>query len=120
MIQDVRKVQEELTRQFATNTAAIDKAAQLLYAENPASARDFLTQYSCQQGDAVTKRWIELSNYLLVKYIDGNIKKEQDGRFLDNGTGVAVSPDQPGYSEAWKKAVARDAGDKLKVVETKK
>ena len=120
MIQDVRKLQKEFTEKFARNTRAIDKAAQVLYAENPTLAREFLTGYSCQQADAVTKKWIDLSNYLLVKYIDGNIKKEKDGKFLDNGTGVAVSPDQPGYSEAWKRTVAKDAGDKLRVVETKK
>lgn len=120
MSEDVKKLQKEFTEKFANNTKAIDKAAQVLYAESPELAREFLTGYSCQQADAVTKQWIDLSNYLLVKYIDGNIKKEKDGKFLDNGTGVAVSPDQPGYSEAWKRAVANDAGDKLRVVETKK
>jgi len=120
MIQDVRKLQKEFTEKFARNTMAIDKAALVLYDEDPMLAREFLTMYSCQQGDDVTEKWIDLSNYLLVKYIDGNIKKEKDGKFLDNGTGVAVSPDQPGYSEAWKRSVAQDAGDKLKVVKTKK
>jgi len=120
MVKDVKKVQKEYTQKFATNTAAIDKAAQVLYSQSPDLAREFLTGYCQQQADGLTKRWKELANYLLVKYIDGNIKKEKDGKFLDNGTGVIVSPDQPGYSEAWKKAVARDAGEKLKVVETKK
>jgi len=120
MVKDVKKLQEELTENFATNTAAIDKAAQLIYASSPEKARDFLTQYSCQQADDVTQRWIGLSNFLLVKFIDGNIKKENNGIFIDNGTGVAVSPDQPGYSQAWKNAVAKDSGEKLKVVKTKK
>lgn len=120
MVKDVKKVQEELTENFAINTAAIDKAAQVIYASSPEKARDFLTQYSCQQADYVTQKWINLSNFLLVKFIDGNIKKEKNGEFIDNGTGVAVSPDQPGYSQAWKNAVAKDSGEKLKVLETKK
>ena len=120
MVEDVKKVQSELTNKFATYTQAIDKAAMVLYSDDPTAAREFLTDYSCQQGDLTTKKWIELSNYLLVKYIDGNIKKEKDGKFLYNGTGVSVSPDQPGYSEAWKKAVSHDAGEKLRVIETKK
>ena len=120
MIEDVKKVQGELTKQFADYTRAIDKAAQVLYSEDPLLARNFLTNYSCQQGDFATQKWIELSNFLLVKYIDGNIKVEKDGKFQYNGTGVAVSPEQPGYSEAWKQAVSRDAGEKLRVIETKK
>jgi dipeptidase len=120
MVPDVKKVQAELTDKFAEYTRAVDKAALVLFSDNEQLARQFLTDYSCMQGDYTTDRWKELSNYLLVKYIDGNIKKEENGKFLYNGTGVAVSPDQPGYSEAWKRAVSRDAGDKLRVIEPEK
>mgnify|MGYP007028810212 CR=1 FL=1 len=34
-------------------------------------------------------RWTELDRYLLVKYIDGNLKSETEpGKFLDNGNGA--------------------------------
>jgi dipeptidase len=115
MAKDVAKVQKELTDKFATFTPAIDKAAEILFAKDEKLARQFLTDYSCQQADITFNKWKELSEYLLVKFIDGNIKKEKDGKFLDNGTGVAVGPDQPGYSEAWKKMVKENAGERLKV-----
>ncbi|MDD4645112.1 MAG: C69 family dipeptidase [Bacteroidales bacterium] len=120
MAKDVAKVQKELTDKFALYTPAIDKAAELLLAKDEELARQFLTDYSCQQADMTFNRWKELSEYLLVKYIDGNIKKEKDGKFLDNGTGVSLMPDQPGYSEAWKRMVKENAGERLKVVEMKK
>ncbi|MFH0761800.1 MAG: C69 family dipeptidase [Bacteroidota bacterium] len=120
MVKDVQKVQKELTDKFAAYTPVIDKAAQALIVRDPNLAREFLTDYSCNMGQYTFQRWKELSEYLLVKYIDGNIKKEQDGKFLDNGTGVCVMPDQPGYSEAWKKMVKENAGEVLKVVEMKK
>lgn len=120
MVKDVQKVQKELTDKFAAYTPVIDKAAQSLIVRDPKLAREFLTDYSCNMAQYTFQRWKELSEYLLVKYIDGNIKKEQDGKFLDNGTGVCVMPDQPGYSEAWKKMVSENAGEVLKVVETKK
>ncbi len=120
MVKDVVRVQKELTEKFAAAVPAIDKAAELLMAKDEKLARQFLTDYSCAQADLTFSKWKELSEYLLVKYIDGNIKKEKDGKFLDNGTGVAVGPDQPGYSEAWKKMVKENAGEVLKVVEMKK
>ena len=120
MVKDVKKVQKELTDQFAATTPAIDKAAQILLDTNEKLARDFLTNYSIQMAQLTFNRWKNLSEYLLVKYIDGNIKKEKDGKFLDNGTGVAVGPDQPGYSESWKRIVKENTGDLLKVVEMKK
>jgi dipeptidase len=120
MVKDVQKVQKELTDKFAAYTSVVDKAAQSLIVRDQKLAREFLTDYSCRMGNYTCQRWKELSEYLLVKYIDGNIKKEKDGKFLDNGTGVPVMPDQPGYSEAWKKMVKENAGDVLKVVEMKK
>lgn len=120
MVKDVQKVQKELTDKFAAYTSVIDKAAQSLIVRDSKLAREFLTDYSCNMAQYTFQRWKELSEYLLVKYIDGNIKKEQDGKFLDNGTGVCVMPDQPGYSEAWKKMVKENAGEVLKVVEMKK
>ena len=120
MVKDVQKVQKELTDKFAAYTSVIDKAAQSLIVRDSKLAREFLTDYSCNVAQYTFQRWKELSEYLLVKYIDGNIKKEQDGKFLDNGTGVCVMPDQPGYSEAWKKMVKENAGEVLKVVEMKK
>ena len=63
-------------------------------------------------------RWTELDRYLLVKYIDGNLKSETEpGKFLDNGNGRDI-PDKiqfPGYNEKWKRAVVADHGEVLKV-----
>jgi len=66
------------------------------------------------------KRWQELSNWLLVKYIDGNVKKEVDGKFKRNPWGYPVSPSQPGYPDSWKKTVIDESGDKLLVPVEKK
>ena len=54
----------------------------------------------------------------MVKYIDGNIKKQaEDGSFLNNGHSPAqpASPSQPGYSEKFLRAIAADNGEVLMV-----
>lgn len=69
------------------------------------------------------KKWKELDEYLLVKFIDGNVKRQnQDGSFKDNGAGknIPANPIQPGYSEHWKRKVAEDAGERLKVIQPEK
>ena len=42
--------------------------------------------------------------------MDGNIKKEKDGHFLNNGYNPAMSafPNQPGYDEEYYKTVVKD------------
>jgi hypothetical protein len=54
----------------------------------------------------------------MVKYIDGNVKGEENGVFVDNGNGKDIPGiiEQPGYTENWKRAVALDKGEILKVV----
>ena len=65
------------------------------------------------------RNWQALDQYLLVKYIDGNVKSQNvDGTFRDNGNGCDI-PDGiefPGYNEKWKRAVAADNGEILRVV----
>lgn len=75
-----------------------------------------LTDWSDRIAERMFKRWKMLSNHLLVKYIDGNIKKQNpDGSFKTNGYSKSIPemPSQPGYSEKWKEAVAKDLGDRL-------
>ena len=115
MMEDVRKVQTELEEKFITEVAAIDAAAQVLNETNPELAREFITNYSVNMGDYTVERYKELGQFLLVKYIDGNIKKEENGVFLRTKEGYPMSPDQPGYSDQWKEIVVKDAGKKLKM-----
>jgi len=114
MMEDVRKVQTELEEKYITEIAAIDAAATVLNETNPELAREFITNYSVNMGDYTVQRYKELGQYLLVKYIDGNIKKEENGEFLRSKDGYPLSPNQPGYSEQWKDIVVKDAGKNLK------
>lgn len=115
MIRDIRPVQEALEGEFAQMLPAIDQAACELYARNPAEAVNFLTWYSCSQAEKATARWKKLGEYLLVKYIDGNVKKEAGGKFLDNGYGLSAPPEFPGYSEEYYRSIVESAGERLKV-----
>ncbi len=118
MTPDVLKVQSELETKYIRNTEAVDMAAVELYNNDPELAREFLTDYSISVGERTFKRWKELGHYLLVKYMDGNVKKEKDGKFIYNGYGrnIPPNPDQPGYPDWWYEKIADDKGDNLKVI----
>ena len=76
------------------------------------------TEFSVKMAQLVFNHWVDLDKYLMVKYIDGNVKGEDDNGFIDNGNGKDIPGkiSQPGYTERWKRAVAADKGDVLKVV----
>ena len=78
----------------------------------------FLTDFSVREADALFDKWALLDQYLLLKYMDGTVKKQnEDGSFKTNGSVdyIPVSPDWPGYSEKFKRAIVNDNGDLLKV-----
>jgi len=115
---DLAKVQQELENGYIAATPEIDNQAAELLKENPAAAAEFLTEYTCNSAEKTFNRWKELDEYLLVKYIDGNIKKEKNGKFETNGYNEnnPVYPMQPGYPEWWKHAVKEQSGKILKVI----
>ena len=117
MIKDVQKVQQELESKYISEVPGIDKEAVALYNTDKAKAIAFITKYSVNTGNATVKRWKELGEYLLVKYMDGNIKKEKDGKFQTNEWGMPVMPSQPGYPEWWLKEIVREHGDVIKAPE---
>ena len=70
-------------------------------------ARKFLSEFSVNEANNMTERWKELGQYLLVKYMDGNIKREKDGKFERTETGMAPAPIFAGYPEWWYKAIVK-------------
>jgi dipeptidase len=115
MSADALKVQKQLESVYLNETETIDKTAVDLFAKDEKQAREYLTSYSTKTAQNTFDKWKLLSEYLLVKYIDGNIKKEKDGKFEIITDGIPVMPLQPGYSNAWKKTVIQDTGNKLLV-----
>lgn len=99
--------------------AATDAAAiKLLETGTRDGALALLTEFSASRSDAFFKKWTDLSNYLLVKFKDGNIMKQNpDGSFKDNGNYVAQPeyPDQPEFRERWQRAIVEDHGEVIEV-----
>jgi len=112
---DAQKIQEQLETGYIDQIADIDAAAKQLFSDNEMQARNYLTDYTLKSAQNTFDKWKTLSEYLLVKYIDGNIKQEKNGKFLTNPWGNPAMPLQPGYPDSWKKSVIQDTGDKLLV-----
>ncbi|MBE6236191.1 MAG: dipeptidase [Bacteroidales bacterium] len=81
-----------------------------------ADVRKYLTEFSVSNAQKIFEKWVALEEFLLVKFIDGNVKAQnEDGTFKTNGH-TAHIPDgitQPGYTDRWKAAVAADHGEIL-------
>ena len=110
MIKDVQKVQslleknwsEKLAR-FTINNATNEQTVSIINGLCSTMANEMMTS------------WKELDILLLTKYIDGNIKQEENGKILTTETGVVKYPSQPKYPDWFYRAIVEDHGDILQV-----
>ena len=113
-----KRVRQEVDKWENDKLAEVEKFDAKLAGLSAKKAQKLQTTYSTVTAQNLFEKWDSLDKYLLVKYIDGNVKAENEKGFIDNGNGCNI-PDkieQPGYSEKWKRAVAADNGEVLKVV----
>ncbi len=116
MITVIRGKQADLEGQFIAFTPAVDQAAKSILQKNgETAARKFLTEYSGNQANGMTAEWKKLYEYLLVKFIDGNVKKEENGQFKRNPYGEPAMPDQPRYPDWWYRIIVDETGNHLKM-----
>ena len=104
MIVDIQKLQRELEGRFFADQDKIEKVAVKLYNDSPGLAIDYLTKYSCDLGNSTVKRWKTLGEFLIYKYLDGNLKDE-----LGNVK-------HPGYPKSWYRKITNETGNHFKMV----
>jgi hypothetical protein len=88
--------------------AAADAKAMAM--EHHEERKVYLTKFTVEQANELFAKWEKLDEYLLVKFLDGNTKHQNpDGSFKNNGHSDRVPPQPmfPGYSDTYKRAVAK-------------
>ena len=113
MIKDICKVQAELESMFADEVARCDN--RLDGVQNDGRLVGELNRTCNLLADKMMQRWTELDRLLLMKYIDGNVKKEENGHLKTTETGVSLSPDQPPYPDWFYRQIVDEKGLLLKV-----
>jgi dipeptidase len=103
MINDVIKVQNELEGTFLAQQDKIEEKALSLSKASKRDAIEFLNNYSLEAADMTVKRWKELGEFLILKYMDGVVKNE------------FFKPTNVGYPTEFKKLMVEVDGPKIKM-----
>ena len=80
----------------------------------------YITDYTVKTAQNQFAAWAKLEEELLVKFMDGNVKPQnEDGSFKHSeySEGIPESVEWPGYTDLWKQTVAQEHGDTIKVPE---
>jgi len=135
-----KKIDAFETDQMERQTHSVDSAAVVLYNQVAGKLQDkisskretmvsrkpfakltqYLTDYTVRTAQDQFAAWVALEEELLVKFMDGNVKPQnEDGSFQHSeySEGQPAKVEWPGYTQLWKETVARETGDVLKVRE---
>ncbi len=80
--------------------------------------RKALTKYSVETAQKQFASWSSLEEELLIKFMDGNVKaQDENGAFLhtEYHKGTPDKMQHPEYTDKWKEAVAKDHGSVIEV-----
>jgi dipeptidase len=111
MIVDVRQVQQELETDFVRDELAhVKRWAQ---EDNERRLVGELNRFSNDRAERMMRRWKELDQMLLMKYIDGNIKTVENGHIKTTPTGVVTGIKQPPYPAWFYRQIVDDKGEIL-------
>ena len=94
------------------------RALKMVENGNENQAKRMLTEWCQHRSQYLFDTWTDMSNYLLVKFMDGNVKRQnEDGSFQDNGSGkpIPASPLHPKFRERWLRGVVKDHGDVMEI-----
>ncbi|MDR0505549.1 MAG: C69 family dipeptidase [Dysgonamonadaceae bacterium] len=111
MVIDAQLLQDKLEYSYLENQPKIEQYAMELSGKEKAVA--YLTDYSVDIAQTALNEWKRLGEYLIVKYMDGVIKKEKDGQFITNEYGGSQYPNRPKWDENYLRELVKQTGDQL-------
>ena len=108
MIVDIQRTQDDLETSFIRDVEKNDKRVSNA---NQAEIVTLNNDFSNRMAAKMMRQWKELDHFLLMKYIDGNVKHATNGKLDKDQYGHCVWPDQPKYPDWFYKQIVDDHGD---------
>jgi dipeptidase len=105
VIDDVKKVQNELEGKYIAQQENVESTALSLLKNSRGEAIEYLTNHSLTSAEITYSRWKKLGENLILKYMDGVVKTE------------FFRPKNIGYPDEFKELIVSESGDKLKMKE---
>ena len=104
MLPDIQFRQQEWENRFDEDVKQLENKT---FEMSPADRAFYLTRYSNLQAQAVVAAWKDLFSFLMVKYLDGVEKKQDEsGAFLRTPQGESQSPNRLKPSEEYLRSIA--------------
>ena len=111
---EIRKRQAIVEDKYVEDVKKVDEKALALYKSSPAKAVEYLTDFSVEASQKTVEGWSAIESFLLVKYFDGIVHPEKDGKFIRSQYGGPGPVETPGWSKGWKEKIVKENPDRFR------
>ncbi|MCI5492279.1 MAG: C69 family dipeptidase [Prevotellaceae bacterium] len=112
---DLEKRRTALEKSFFNQQQEVEAKALQLYGQDSKKAVAYLTDYSTAMADRMMEEWMQLAQFLIVKYNDNVVKPETDGVFLRTKDGLGAKVQSVGYPKATYERIIKETDDRFLV-----
>ncbi|MDR1563221.1 MAG: C69 family dipeptidase [Dysgonamonadaceae bacterium] len=114
MLPDAVALQDKLENDYLENMKRIEQKALDLLKTDRKQAVAYLTDYSISVAQTAIDEWKRFGEYLIVKFMDGVVKKELEGQFIKNEYRGSQYPNRPHFDDEFLRKVVKEKGEWLK------
>lgn len=107
----VESLREELENGYIARQPEVEQKALSLWKESRTKAVAYLNDYTSQTAMDMLARWRKLGEYLIVKFNDQAVKKEEGGKFKLTPDGIGAFPDRPGFDDQYRARIVKETGE---------
>ena len=112
---ELKQVRDSLQASYFAQQADVEQRALALLQNDHDGAIALLTDHGDQLGQQMVKRWREMAWHMIVKYNDGVIRQEEDGRYKRNSSGFRPVLTRPGMTPKSRHRIHQATGTRLEV-----
>ena len=112
---ELKQVRDSLQASYFARQPEMEQQALALLKTDRDSAIALLSDYSDRLGDQMVKRWRDMGWHMVVKYNDGVVRQEENGRYKRNSSGYRPILTRPGMSPNARQRIHRSTGTRFEI-----
>ena len=116
---ELQQVRDSLQNSYFAHQPEVEQRALELLKTDRDSANAYLGNYGHEVGEQMVKRWREMAYHMIVKYNDGVVRQEENGKYKRNKSGFRPVLKRPGMSKKARRRIHEATGKRFEVPDSK-
>ena len=112
---ELQQVRDSLQASYFARQPEVEQHALDLLQSDRDSAIAYLSDYSHEVGQQMVARWNAMAMHMIVKYNDGVIREEVNGKYRRSSSGFRPVLKRPGMSKKARRRIHQATGDRFEV-----